>query len=654
MPPSRAWLGLFTAVVFGLGCPGSASASPGSFYVDQGSVGGPCSDSYTVTQASSPATPWCSMFAAAKKVPDGSTVMVRQGTYSAQIMHWPLGYNQPDGRSDYVTFEPYGYGTASVDSVTVDGIDLAGITHLRFQGMHLVGTDASDVPLTPAISIGASTQYIQLLDDEVTGQGIWLDHSTSHVLLQDNYVHDLTTNCAHTNPADGAGMRLGGTDIQVLNNRIERSPQDAMDMGASSNTLVADNLISTVPQSQATCGYHVDLIQAENQANGPVTIQSNTFDTGGQFILRNITGLTIQNNLILRVDGWMQLMADPGARIVNNTWWGGNTVCTGCGSLLLRDWAPGSNWTLPPYNYTNQMTGTVVENNVMRQFGVDSVPAAEYHEDYNLITNLAQIGAPSIQGLHTIFGSPSFVDAAGGDFHLAAGSLGIDAADSAIAPPADMSRGARWDDPQVPNTGAGPVDYVDIGASERQSPDGTPDPGPPAGGGTPPGGGGTPPGSGGGAPAPGGPLPDPELPAPPASPPPLTLPSSPPASAAALAFHVVSLRIDSRGRSLTVGVNCSEACRITATGTARVSRRSRRARNRVLRLPRVTRSIRGGTSARLGMRLPARLRQVLCRAGTVVLTVRASGRGQRASLTRTVHVRLRCSSRARRQVFSSS
>src|SRR5581483_4924243 len=243
-----------------------------------------------------------------------------------------------------------------------------------------------------------------------------------------------------------------------------RSPQDAMDMGASSNTLVADNLISTVPQSQATCGYHVDLIQAENQANGPVTIQSNTFDTGGQFILRNISGLTIQNNLILRVDGWMQLMADPAARIINNTWWGGNTVCTGCGSLIIRNWKSGSSWTKPPFNYRYQMNGTIVENNIMRQFGVDNVPANQYHEDYDVITDAARADTPSIQGSHTFFAAPEFTNPAANDFSLSPPSRAIDSADSQVAPPTDMFGHARWDDPLVRNTGIGPVTFADRGA----------------------------------------------------------------------------------------------------------------------------------------------------------------------------------------------
>jgi parallel beta helix pectate lyase-like protein len=464
---SRNWLiGLLTWLFAASGVH-AALADP--LVVDPSSVGGVCSDTRLPIQVSV-ITPWCSLTEAVKTAPSGSVIYMRGGSYPAQDLDG-LGT-----RSDYVTIEPYGYGTPSPEPVTISALRTANTSFLRFQGFHFVGTDASNVPLTPAVFVNTGSQNIQLIDDEVTGQGIWLDHSANHVLLQGNHIHDLTTNCAHHNPGDGAGMRLGGNDIQVLGNSIQGTPQDAIDMGASSNALVANNNISTQPQSQATCGYHVDLVQAENQANGPVTIENNTFDTGGQFILRNITGLTIQNNLMLRVDGWMQLMADPGARVINNTWWGGNTSCTGCGSLILRDWTSGSSWTKPPFNYRNQMTGAVVENNIMRAFGIDSVPRSQYREDYNLIIDTRQVHSPSIQGKHTLFGSPGLANPANNDFSLAVGSRAIDSGDSSVAPATDMFGHARWDDPFVRNSGAGPTSFVDRGAVELVPP---PSPAPP-------------------------------------------------------------------------------------------------------------------------------------------------------------------------------
>jgi hypothetical protein len=171
----------------------------------------------------------------------------------------------------------------------------------------------------------------------------------------------------------------------------------------------------------------------------------------------------------------MQLEADPGARVVNNTWSGGNTVCTGCGSLFLRDYAPGSSWTKPPFNYTRHLNGTVIENNIMRRLGVDSpATAAQFTEDYNTITDTNRSRSSGVKGAHTTFASVAFANAAAGDFALSPLGGGIDSADSNVAPGIDLFGHSPWDDPAVANTGAGPVTYADRGAVELVPPSGAP------------------------------------------------------------------------------------------------------------------------------------------------------------------------------------
>jgi len=63
---------------------------------------------------------------------------------------------------------------------------------------------------------------------------------------------------------------------------------------------------------------------------------------------------------------------------------------------------------------------------------------------------------------------PLFADAAGGDYHLSAGSPCIDSANGDLAPELDIEGFSRWDDPDVTNTGVGDPDYADMGAYERQ------------------------------------------------------------------------------------------------------------------------------------------------------------------------------------------
>lgn len=69
-----------------------------------------------------------------------------------------------------------------------------------------------------------------------------------------------------------------------------------------------------------------------------------------------------------------------------------------------------------------------------------------------------------------ISGDPLFVDSAGGDFHLQAGSPAIDAGTSNGAPATDLECRVRVDDPATANTGGGASPYYDMGAYEFGSP----------------------------------------------------------------------------------------------------------------------------------------------------------------------------------------
>jgi len=456
----RYGLGLCAAILLAGALPsGGIAASPPTLFVDQGSIGGRCSDSYTISQAESPSTPWCTILHAFETAPSGSTVEVRAGTYPFQLLHGP--YGRPPRLSDYVTFEPFGYGTKDAEIVTIDGVSLANTAFLRFRGFHFIGSDSATE--IPAFNIYLHTAHVQLIDNQITGQGIE-DYGASDVLLEGNDIHDTTYNCAIDTQLNGAGMYLIGgsaanppiTDIRVLDNRIEATAQDGIDVANAANVLIQGNDISTgvQPPAYEACGYHVDEMQFENDGRGPITVQDNTFHDGTQFILRNTADLTIANNLMLRLTGWMQLMADPDAKVVNNTWWGGDQFNAGTGSLILRGYAPGSSWTQPPFDYTNTMAGTIVANNIMRLFDVDSyVDRDQYEESNNLIygpaSNSTATGDP---GGGDVFATPMFVDAASGDYQLVRGSPGSGEGDAMLAPASDM-RG-------VPR----PAGDIDIGA----------------------------------------------------------------------------------------------------------------------------------------------------------------------------------------------
>ncbi len=91
------------------------------------------------------------------------------------------------------------------------------------------------------------------------------------------------------------------------------------------------------------------------------------------------------------------------------------------------------------------------------------------------------IGSMTLQQMGDLFandtGTPTFVDAANGDYRLDAGSLGIDAGDGTIillnGVETDLRGAPRWIDDPTADTGVGAaVPWIDLGCYERQ-PQGT-------------------------------------------------------------------------------------------------------------------------------------------------------------------------------------
>jgi hypothetical protein len=124
----RSLLAILVAVALLACAPAVAGATT---YVDAAGVGGACSDARTAAQAAAPATPWCSLVAAAAKAPSGSTVLVRAGSY-------PYTRIDRTGRTPntaMVTMKAYP-GEAPV----VFAVALRDFSHLRFEGLRFSGT----------------------------------------------------------------------------------------------------------------------------------------------------------------------------------------------------------------------------------------------------------------------------------------------------------------------------------------------------------------------------------------------------------------------------------------------------------------------------------------------------------------------------------
>ena len=133
----------------------------------------------------------------------------------------------------------------------------------------------------------------------------------------------------------------------------------------------------------------------------------------------------------------------------NNGTWTNDCASRSKGNIRVADSAP---------------TTSTADYNLVWQSGTGS----EYLWAGTAYATQAALFAATGQEAHGLFADPTFVDEAGSNFQLAAGSPAIDSADSAATAEqtTDLLGHARVDDPATPNTGAGPRTYDDRGAYE--------------------------------------------------------------------------------------------------------------------------------------------------------------------------------------------
>jgi len=105
----------------------------------------------------------------------------------------------------------------------------------------------------------------------------------------------------------------------------------------------------------------------------------------------------------------------------------------------------------------------VIDNTIVR----NSVGGEIDPGTISVIVRYSNVAGGAV-GAGNIDAAVTYVDFIGGDFRLAAGSAGIDAADGDAAPLRDLDGNRRVDDPLTADTGAGQPPFADMGAYEYQ------------------------------------------------------------------------------------------------------------------------------------------------------------------------------------------
>jgi parallel beta-helix repeat protein len=417
-----------------LGAASPADALASTLYVDRSAP--TCSDTGAGTQT----VPYCSIAPAAKAAQPGQTVLVSPGTYAEQVSPArsgtagsPITFQAGSGGTVVVTGGATGSGfkLSSRSWITVagftvtgspgNGINLTTGSHLTITGNDVSG---SGQPVSGSTKRGI---YLSAVTDSVvsgnvthgnTEAGIYLDASSLRDTISANTSYGNAR--GYTRAAPGIDVR--GDDNTVVRNVTFGNEDSGLQFytGAERN-LVADNL------TYGNGDHGIDDLGATDQV---------------------ITGNTVYNNVAagINLEG-----ASVRGSVYNNI-----SVDNGVGSPRtksdIRVDAASITGTTVDWNLVNVPSGYVV-----------------YVWGSTSYKSLSAFRSATGQETDGIQADPRWVDRAGGDFHLLAGSPAIDSAWSS-APgeqAVDVEGTARFDDPTVTDTGTGVRTYDDRGAYER-------------------------------------------------------------------------------------------------------------------------------------------------------------------------------------------
>ena len=428
-PATRRRRALAAALLALLSLAAAPAAARAATYVDVAGRGGACSDARSAAQAASPATPWCSLTAAAAKAPSGGTVLVRAGAYP---------YTQIDGadratpNAATITMKPYA-GEAPV----VFAVELRDATHLRFEGLRFSGT-------MNLVYFG--NDHVAFVDADLTN-AVNIRGSRD-ILFEGNHFHDGPDSCTvDSSEAGGVRAMTGTQGLTIRGNHFERLTGDAIQMDGT-GVLIEGNTFDHI-QVRPGCGAHTDVIQSLGAED--VTIRGNVARDNDSGILNSsadhqTSGWTIENNVFARSSGTpLQLDNQMDDLVVAN-----NTFTASGGGVLFR-W-----WTNPGVPVNSQ--GFVIADNVFDDgYSVDPrlrIAIADF--------NLVPAGAHRY-GAHDLAAAPRFVDAAAGRFDLRADSPAVD---SGASGPVATIRGLAYTLPATDLLGGTRTGAHDRGAYE--------------------------------------------------------------------------------------------------------------------------------------------------------------------------------------------
>ncbi|GIG58509.1 hypothetical protein Lfu02_28810 [Longispora fulva] len=408
------------ALLAGVGATAApAYAAPADLFVNNAVV---CSDAGPGSQAQ----PFCTLSAGAAAVTAGQTVRVT-GSYAE---HLTIAKSGTAGSP--VTFRPATDGDTSLVQLTGTS---AGITVSGQHDVTILGFQIQGAPAGPAVNVVNSTRMtierVELLPLDSGSAAAWagvrLASVTDSALNKIRVFRDV--NPAITLDAATSGVVVTSAYIAVSN--TARHPGGIEVLGPH-NTVVRSAMLRPV-------GTGI-LVAAE--ATGTV-LASNIISTAGGTGIDNsgASGTAIANNNVanpcgagIRVSG-----ASSGVSVQNNFVYGYGGNSTTCANGITG---------VGVGVYDAAVSGTTVDYNTVRPN-----PGKSPYAWTTPVASLAAFRAASSQGAHDLDSTDVNANVDSGNAAAPGRQL-------------DYYGKSPVDDPEVPNTGSGPVTYADRGARE--------------------------------------------------------------------------------------------------------------------------------------------------------------------------------------------
>jgi PKD repeat protein len=345
----------------------------------------------------------------------------------------------------------WNYGFKVVGKNVIDGFTVQ--RHL-LAGVFLNGSTGSQVKnVTASGSDGYGINDTGGTDDVITGVTATGNRSVG-ILLRTTTSSTVSSSSANQNQNHGVSVQGGsGAHVFDVSSTANRNPSTRVATGidvsgGSSNALIERN---------TTFGNDDSGIEIYSGSNGAVVRRNLTYDNGDHGVdVAGSTGVTVVSNTS-----------------VGNAAVGLNVEASGAGvastGATLRDnISANDGGTRTSGNIRVELgseTSTTIDRNLVFQSGGGTL----YTWRSTPYSSRSDLQTATGQEAHGIVADPKFVNLAGRDLHLAAGSPAIDAADTTVTgwTNPDRTGAAPVDDPAVNNTGTGTPPYADLGALER-------------------------------------------------------------------------------------------------------------------------------------------------------------------------------------------